>query len=387
MSSGDRSAIAKEEAAISRAEHRSVIPLYIGFSATGVGVALPGAVLPVLLHRWHLSDSQGGLFFLLAWIGSSFGALAVNRSLRTCLCVGMMVIGVASIGLGSPFGSITLADSWMALYGTGLGLTMTSITLIQQINSSRSGTELIRLNLFWAAGAFVCPALAIPAMRSGSPAAIFVPLGSSFIALAFWCMISVHLKHKAHDQRTVGFSVRRIPLPLIGIVVLITGVEASAGAWLATYASRLGRSLPGVVAAPTCLWAGLLLSRLFWSTWDRLVQPLVLVRGSALVMLSSTILLTPEHARSALPIAAFLLGFGTGPIYPLALDWVLSFNQSGAIFFLAGVGSATLPWLTGITSQSAHSLRAGLYVPVWAAASICLLTWLAPIKRKRVSST
>ena len=37
------------------------IGLYLGFAATGVGVALPGALLPLLLRRWSLSDARGGL--------------------------------------------------------------------------------------------------------------------------------------------------------------------------------------------------------------------------------------------------------------------------------------------------------------------------------------
>src|ERR1035437_5363598 len=58
-------------------------PLYLGFAAAGGGVALPGALLPVMMLRWHLQDEQGGRLFLLAWIGSSLGALLVRGSLRS----------------------------------------------------------------------------------------------------------------------------------------------------------------------------------------------------------------------------------------------------------------------------------------------------------------
>ena len=63
--------------------------LYAGFLGTGVGVALPGVLLPVFLLNWHLRDEQAGRLFLLAWAGSSLGALAVRGSLRTCLALGV----------------------------------------------------------------------------------------------------------------------------------------------------------------------------------------------------------------------------------------------------------------------------------------------------------
>jgi fucose permease len=62
--------------------------------------------------------------------------------------------------------------------------------------------------------------------------------------------------------------------------------------------------------------------------------------------------------------AAFALGFGIGPTYPLLLAWALDLHRGGTIFFLAGVGSACLPWLTGLVSAERASLRTGLVVPL-----------------------
>jgi fucose permease len=171
-----------------------------------------------------------------------------------------------------------------------------------------------------------------------------------------------------------------VPCALIAMIFLVTGIEASAGGWLATYAHRGGYSVADTIAAPTAFWAGLLLSRLFWSARTRLAQAWV-VRGSLLLMAAAAILLVVGGATPFMLTAAFCLGFGIGPTYPLLLAWALRFERGGAIFFLAGVGSACLPWLTGIVSGHFGSLRTGLLVPTAATLVMLTLALLRPMER------
>ncbi len=111
------------------------LPLMLGFCATGVGVALPGALLPVLQARWHLQDERAGRLFLVAWIGSSLGALVVRESLRTTLLLGALAACTASAGLARCTGDEALL--FMTLFGFGLGAVMTSISLIRQQQTMR----------------------------------------------------------------------------------------------------------------------------------------------------------------------------------------------------------------------------------------------------------
>ena len=87
----------------------ATLPLYLGFAATGVGVALPGALLPVMLQRWHLQDEQGGRLFLLAWIGSSLGALLVRGSCALLLC-GSVAVTLGAVGLSFCAGPSRYVD-------------------------------------------------------------------------------------------------------------------------------------------------------------------------------------------------------------------------------------------------------------------------------------
>ena len=370
-------------------------PIYLGFAATGVGVALPGAILPVLSARWHLNDAQSGRLFLVAFLGTSIGALLVRGSLRRTLMLAAAAIALAAVGLGVSSGPFAML--FMAIYGSGLGAAMTSISLIRQQQATRVGTELVRLNLLWAIGALLAPSLASTALAGGSIRPIFWTLGAAFALLALWTLSLPDLRldlPEAHTDASGRTRVSRpwdvfkaVPLRLILIVALSTGIEAAAGGWLATYARRGDHRLAATIAAPTCLWAGLLLSRLFWSIFDRWLPPDVVVRGSVTLMTISAILLMSTHSAALILVAAFGLGFGLGPTYPLLLAWALRFHRGGAIFFLAGVGSSCLPWLTGTLSSARGSLRIGLGVPAAGTLVMLVISLLLPLKSWRSQST
>lgn len=349
------------------------LPLYIGFAATGVGVALPGAILPTLLLAWKLRDEQAGLLFLLAWCGSSAGALLVQGRMRVALTWGCLLTAAAALSLA--WLPAAVAPLLMAIYGLGLGMAMTSISLIRQRTAPARELELIRLNLMWAIGACACPALAARTLINGSPRNLLVGFAAFFVCLAIWACF---FEPGDVTLQTDGIAAWRplrifrfVPLPLILMAFLVTGTEASAGGWLATYARRANHDLALTIAAPTCLWAGLLLSRSFWSLPGTKLQPKNVVRGSLAVLAAAAVLLVASGGGVGLLLAAFGIGVGLGPVYPLLLANVLKFEECGTIFFLAGLGSACLPWITGVVSQQRSSLRQGLIVPM--TASIVML--------------
>jgi fucose permease len=332
-----------------------------------------------MLLRWHLQDDQAGRLFLLAWIGSSLGALLVRGSMRTTLLCGSVAVALGAVGLGIC--TSRAAYACMALYGLGLGLTMTAISLVRQRQSGGSGTELVRLNLLWAIGACACPSLALHALAGGDIRPVLCGLALCFTALAVWTATRADLAVVEAGAPTAHpWTVfRAVPFGLILMTLLITGIEASAGGWLATYARREGFGIGGAVAAPSCFWAGLLLSRLFWSIRGRRITHDWTVRGSLVLMGCASVLLISSGSGLLILIAAFCLGFGIGPTYPLLLAWALRFHRGGAIFFLAGVGSACLPWLTGFVSAQRHSLRVGLAVPMTATMIMVTLSLALPL--------
>jgi fucose permease len=367
-----------------------VIPLYLGIAATGVGVALPGIILPTLLTRLRLNDDQAGLFLLLAWLGSSVGALCVRGSLRTSLTAGSLLIAASSLGLSDlPAGSLKLL---FLLFGLGLGITMTTISVLCQQNVASRNVSLIRLNLAWAIGAFFCPPLALHAIAHGDPKPLLIAFGLCFALFTLWSLRALPGDLRLQQKRSAPSASpqqQRVPLSLVAMTFLVSGVEAAIGGWLTTYAGRVHPGLTITIAAPTCLWAGLLLSRFLWSL-PRITPPSEhLLRGSLALIAAASLLLIATTSSLGILWAAFGIGFGVGPVYPLLLGLALDFKESGSIFFIAGLGSAFIPWLTGVLSHSDDraSLRIGLLAPTAAALLMLALALILPLEREPVPSS
>ena len=358
---------------LTRAARLSPAMLYLGFAATGVAVALPGAVLPALLRQWSLGDGQAGFLFFLGWAGSSVGALLVRGSRARSLVLGCLLISLAAVGVAAA-GPVWARFASMAALGVGLGVAMTSISLLRAgRNAARRGRELNRLNLVWAAGACLCPSLAAHSLRIANVREIFSGVAAFFLLLGLWTAL-----FERDNARVVAgaagwtFSLAAWPLALVVLIVLPGGVESSIGGWAATYMQRAHGALATTVSAGTCFWGGLLLSRALHSTrlLEFLTERSVLRHSLGIVALGALLLIASGSALAILP-GVFLIGFGLGPVYPLLLALVLGYSENPLIFTIAGLGSAFLPWLTGAVSASASSLRLGLLVPL--AASLLML--------------
>ena len=376
----------------------SRLVLYTGFMATGVGMALPGSVLPTLLTQWHLADSQAGLFFFMGWMGTSVGALLVRPSRSRSVAIGSLLTSVGLIGMA--YGSHWTCFVWMAVFGVGLGMAMTAISLLQASrNVTRRGAELNQLNLVWALGACLCPTLATHSLRVTNTRAIFLSTGIFFALLFAWSALmerdpgarvedsgGLIGKWRVSFLRSKLANLLLWPLSLVVVILLPTGIESSMGGWIAAYVQRTDRVIATTVTAGTCFWLGLLLSRLLSSTlllWKR-SENAVLVQ-SLLTVVAGMVLLVATHASLGILPGVFLVGFGLGPVYPLLLAIALQYSENTLIFVVAGLGSAFLPWATGVVSSSTASLRTGLLVPL-GASILMLALGIRQIQRRSSSA-
>lgn len=116
------------------------------FCCTGVGNALVGATLPAILHQWHLSDSRGGFLLLVTWSGSTLGALCAQGKFGKVAGIGLALSAAGLLFLVS--GPAAMLPLLYAVYGLGLGATMTSISLMRarETQPSRTEVELNRLS-------------------------------------------------------------------------------------------------------------------------------------------------------------------------------------------------------------------------------------------------
>lgn len=367
---------------------RRKAPLYLGFIATGVALTIPGAILPLLLERWSMSDARGGLllfcFYGIGSLGSYSARGRMNRSIaRGAVLTLLGALCLAWAGRWTAYGAI-------ALYGLGLSLTMTSISLLlSQRFPEQRRLELTRLNLVWAIGAALGPWIALRATRGRAITqarailhAEHVLLGVAifFAVAAAWSMWMepseplVKTQPTEGAQKVSGGARFGIPWPLLVLIFGATGVDAAAGGWLTSYAQRAGDSLGITIGAATFLWLGSLVSRIVHSTEWAARLPERAVLGTSMVAMTAALALLIAWPQGVVTmLAAAVLGLAAGPVYPLVLAAALRHRENATVFTVAGVGASMLPLATGTVSSWAHSLRAGLGIPLLAAAVMALV--------------
>ena len=367
------------------------IGLYLGFAGTGVGVALPGALLPLLLRRWALGDARGGLLLFCFFLATTTGALLSRGRMNRSIARGALLTSAGAVWLG--FASRDWAFAAIVIYGLGLGIAMTSTSLLisRQFADERR-IEMMRLNLLWAAGACAGPWLALggQALKAGAhavrPLHILLGLAAFFAAFALWVWLALESLAAAPSDPSsdsvpvstpvsTRWPLSQVPLALLILVFCATGIESSTGGWLTAYAQRLGETARITIGAATAFWIGLLSSRLINSlrVSARLSERAVLSVSACLAAVGLAILVAWPGAGASV-VAALMAGMGVGPVYPLLLSIVLRERESRGVFALAGVGASALPLATGALSGWTHSLSAGLCVPLAAASMMTVLS-------------
>jgi fucose permease len=348
------------------------------FCLTGVGTALLGACLPAILHEWRLSDSRGGLILFAAWGGSTMGALFARGNSGYSAIFGLALSAAELLQLS--LGRTHSPAIPFFLYGLGLGMTMTAISLrrANEVAAAETDLELNRLNLLWAVGACVAPALAVRSLHLLTVTGLFRMLSLVFAlaaaALAFGLLVRPSeptLAARTHQTGELPWA----PASLCLFSAVAVGLESALGGWLTTYADRFALGVSTAVSANAFFWAGLLLSRSLHSVsalnflhTNRARVGHIVLTGLALAIL------TVFPTRLLLPVAGLLAGFGLGPLYPLALAVALPRYRSTAVFVSAGLGASLIPWFTGALSSHFGSLRMGLLASCIAFAALAATT-------------
>jgi fucose permease len=352
------------------------IAMSIAFLLTGIATALLGATLPVMLQEWRLTDAGGGSLLLLAWGGSTCGALLFRGNLRRATAIGLVLTAAATLSLAAL--NRGTAVPLFAVYGIGLGIAMTAITLLASQGAAAAARQsiMMRLNLLWSAGACIAPSLASHALSYTRISGLFTVLGLAFTAAA----IAMLFTRPAAQRLTPADDAAPLPIPPIAfyaMAFLAVGAESAIGGWLTTYAGRTAHTELIALSATSAFWIGLLFSRALHSLpgtpW--LHSPATLAAHAAIATAATALLLATPHSAAFLP-SALLAGFGLGPLYPRILAMIVGTYKPRAVFIVAGIGSAALPWLTGTVSHAARSLGSGLLVPCFAAAALLLLMLL-----------
>ena len=303
--------------------------LHLGFAFTGVGTVLLGCILPRLSAQWHLRDEDAGLLLLVQFAMSASGALLVRRNLWKTLACGYGLFGAGAVGI---FLLQQRSLPAFAVYGLGLGLAMTSTSMITgRRYPQRMGAALAFLNFSWSAGSVACPLLAAQFLRHASSGAAFGLVGLLALPFALLPLLA--------DRSDLGVSASSGPAPagfkeattivyFALLAFLYVGIEASVGNWMSTYATRTTAwTFAGSTLAVAVFWAALLLGRATTPAILAWVPELRLYRTAVVATIAGVVLLLAAHSPPSI-----LAGIGAHrprpgprvPAHPRAIpgrDW------------------------------------------------------------------
>src|ERR1700720_4226405 len=133
--------MASPEAEISQPppNRKLVLAGQLAFLPTGILPTLLGPMLPILISRWAMNDTQAGNLFLVQFLASVVGVqlsglLLARLGFRPALLSGLLLMagGTATLYLGSH----RLGLVSVAVYGLGLGFIIpTDNLLIAEIST------------------------------------------------------------------------------------------------------------------------------------------------------------------------------------------------------------------------------------------------------------
>lgn len=371
--------------------------LHMDFALTGIVMTFLGPMLPSLSARWSLSDARSGSLIFAEFLSSMFGMLLSGVLVQRLGYRRTLMIGLALM----PAGMTLLAfGPWLAgivsicIFGVGYGITTPAGNLrTAEINPLKSASALSVINAVWGVGAMSSPflvALALHAQKSD----VFL-FGTAAALLALLVILAVsRFVPDSHEEVRAPVPGERIwklrILPLIcAVFFLYVGAETCFGNWVAMYARRVAPSNHILaILTPAFFWGALLAGRVLAPLALRAYRETQVASTGLTIALLGGIALVGARGLKLVLLGSVLAGLGLASVYPISVSllkpWFgdLARRASGAVFSSGNVGGAVLPWLVGLVSTGAGSLRTGFTVPL--AAVIALLLFYVSIGRRQV---
>ncbi len=346
---------------------------------TGIGTTLLGSMLPALAALWGLDDGRSGTLLLALFAGSASGALLVRAPFHRSLAAGLLLMSASMVALTLCGGHLLFL--LMLIFGWGLGLTMTSNSLIVGVQFPRRRAAMLTvLNFAWSVGAAACPFAVQWMIRQRGVRGVFCVLAAlAALGIALTLRYIARIAPAVPDFELAStwggqllaqeFNSFRIVAFFAIFAMLYCGVECSIGGWVLTYVQRLGfRAASVPPLATSCFWLALLVGRALAPAILLRVREERLLAVSLAGAVFGVLLLLSVRRMPAVLVAASLAGFCLAPIFPICVSILMGLARDAAqarwLFAIAGLGSAGLPWLTGIAAQRTHSLHTGLLVPL-----------------------
>ena len=235
-------------AAVKPSSTGTIATLHPVFALTGVLHVIGGALLPSISARFHLSDSQSGLLFLLYFAGTSVGALLCRSNYSRTMTAGFAAM--ACMCLAVSLSSRTLLNPIFFLLGISVGVPMSAVTLFTGRSfPERCAPMLTFLNFSWSIGALAAPLVAARILVHHDYRTAYEVFSAAGLCAAVACAILLRdgPEPARPSEHTGPATAYRLVLVFAFAAFLQVGIENTVATWLPTYALRTASS--GLVLA------------------------------------------------------------------------------------------------------------------------------------------
>lgn len=354
--------------------------LCAGFVLNGIIISFIGPLLPVFRARWGLDDGRAGLFSTMQFSVSLAGVLLsspliASKGFKPAITFGLVLMGIGFAFLNAPTFFMALAAS--GLYGLGYGFVTPGTNLwVGESYGDRRASALNVANLAWGVGAISSAPAAMYAIRSAHITAVLYFSGTVSVLLAI-VLMRMHFGKPPHEE-VQSQPAANAKMAGTGVAILLgtlfyvyVGTEVSTSYWAATHAERATTWITNTFTlAPMFFFGGLLGGRGAAAAILLRLKEGTVATGGLLIATAGELLFLAAHSPAALFTGAFFSGLGLSSLYPIFVAWLTKWFGSrarkvgGAMFAMAAIGSATMPWFVGEVSRVASNLRVGLIVPL-----------------------
>ena len=356
--------------------------MHAGFLLAGLATMLLGPILPLLSRNWHLTDSQAGLLLLAQFTGATLGGGTVSKRLPQAFLLGLLAgcCGFLAFALAP---SLIPACLGLLLAGFGVGRIIASVNIIAGARyTQQRGSSLSRLNISFSLGCLLSPLLAAQLAPRFTLPPLLCGFATLFLCATFALWLELRRAPTPTTQPEAAIStpiLSPVFLFFAAILFLYGGLETCLSGWLTTYALRYGSaSLVLSQYTMVLLLCGLTAGRAL-AAWLLLrTRETTLLRIALSLTIACAAALATATNAALIASLAVLLGISLAPIFPASFALYMaqkpSARQAGLVLAASGLGAAAIPWLMGVVSTHAGSLKLALTLPVADALALLLMS-------------
>ena len=353
----------------SKIKWNKLLPVFMSFIVMGF-VDIVGVSTGYIKNDFGLSDNLAQLIPSMAFIWFFFLAVPVGIFQDKWGKKNMLVLGMAFSGVGMliPFIGYSFPIMLAAFVFLGIGNTIVQVSanpLLQDVSPREKFSSFMSLTQFVKAiVSLLGPIIAaVAATQFGNWKLVFAVYAVTSLIAVLWLYFT-KIEESGVDKEPATFkscfSLLKNPFILMMVVgiFLTVGADVGMNSNIQNYLmTKFGLTLEKATYGISVYFMALMISRFLGAILLNFVKPRLFLIVTTTIALLSVFLLFVAPTQNIGLIAIFLVGFGSGNLFPLIFSITIDkmpdrSNEISGLMIMAVSGGAFIPPIMGAISES-----------------------------------